>query len=281
MDRSALRSLLGDAVGVVGDELVAGGLRAVLEPALDRRIERVGDVRDHEREGHRPVEPKRTGTAMRDIAELIHGIEDALAGRLGQRDRAAVEDVGDERLRHAGATGDVRLRRVVAVSDPRGGSRAERIRRGAARSGGRTSTACALDAALLAHERDGAALGGEPTVGDVEHDAAVDPGAEPIAERRRGAGDGASSRRCRAPPRRGPRARTATGPASRGRSCRAGARPIASGREHGRRSRPAERGGSARRPRPSGRATPRSPASGGRFRGPASPDRAPGLATST
>ena len=34
-----------------------------------------------------------------------------------------------------------------------------------------------LDSALLAHERDGAALGGEATVGDVEHDGVVDPGA--------------------------------------------------------------------------------------------------------
>ena len=63
-------------------------------------------------------------------------------------------------------------------------------------SGGRTSTSLLSTSALLAHERDGAALGGEPRIVACRTRSVRRPRRGSGRRARRGGGDGARSRRC-------------------------------------------------------------------------------------
>ncbi len=102
---------IGRAVGVDGDDVVAGVVGDRLQPAQQRRVERVGDVRHDAGDGHGPVGLQRLGPAVGHIAELAHRLLHPLPG-LGRdrRRRRPAQHHRNGGLGHAGVPGNVALR---------------------------------------------------------------------------------------------------------------------------------------------------------------------------
>ena len=122
--------LVGAAVGVAEDHVVAAGHRLDRE-RLDRaRKERVGDVAHDRPDEHRRCAAEPTGQGVGPVAEALRGRQDALPrlGRDGDARRDVVQDPGDRALRDPGGRGDVAHRRHARR--PRDGHRGRRRRRG-------------------------------------------------------------------------------------------------------------------------------------------------------
>ena len=95
-------------VGVGGERRVAGRHEAVLDPAQDRREERVGQIRDQHADRVRAVRLQPARDRVGPIAELLGGLEDAPRGLLvDERARFLVERAGYRCRVDAGHARDV------------------------------------------------------------------------------------------------------------------------------------------------------------------------------
>ena len=117
LDQRARRLRLGGrrALGVGGEHEIAERVRGLLDADRQLGVERVLEVGNDDADRRARARLQRAGDRVRMIAGLGDGALDPLARRFGD-ERRAVDDVGDRRLRDAGAARDIDERRHDAPS---------------------------------------------------------------------------------------------------------------------------------------------------------------------